>query len=59
MASHQVVPITAEDILKKTGKTAEQIMSLFRKGIQLIGIRASDETWKSYDHLNKDIMKML
>ena len=58
-AAHEVIAITARDILSATGLTAGQIMNLFKKAIRLIDDHANEEAWKSYDCLNEYIIQAL
>ena len=58
-AAHEVIAITARDILSATGLTAGQIMNLFKKATRLIDDHANEEAWKSYDCLNEYIIQAL
>ncbi len=55
-AAHEIVCITAEDVQKITGFTGNQIMQLLRKALNYAGFHFTQNSWNSYDEMNRVIM---
>ncbi len=55
-AAHEIVCVTAEDMQKKTGFTGNQIMQQLRKGLNYAGFHFTQDSWNSYDEMNRVIM---
>lgn len=55
-AAHEIVCITAEDVQKITGYTGNQIMQLLRKALNYAGFHFNQESWNSYDEMNRVII---
>ncbi len=55
-AAHEIVCITAEYVQKEIHFTGNQIMHLLRKGLNYAGFHFTQDSWNSYDEMNRVIM---
>lgn len=59
LAAHSIVSATPEWVKERTGKSVDEIMWLIRYICEKIGIADSQESWRSYDRMNKKIIERL
>ncbi len=55
VAAHEMVSVTDEWFMEKTGKNARQIFDLIKYLVREAGVKAKEEDWNSYDVMNKKI----
>lgn len=56
-AAHDVISVTEETIIQKTGFTSTKIMQMIQNLFYYTGISVKKEYWKSYDEMNMRILK--
>ena len=56
-AAHDVISVTEETIIQKTGFTSTKIMQMIQNLFYYTGISVKKEYWKSYDEMNRRILK--
>lgn len=56
VAAHEIISVTDEVLVKKTGYTAKEIMNKIKKLFDYASIPMSDEDWQSYDKMNDFII---
>lgn len=56
-AAHDVISVTEETIIQKTGFTSTKIMQMIQNIFYYTGISVKKEYWKSYDEMNMRILK--
>ena len=59
LAAHSIVSATPEWVKERTGKSVDEIMWLIRYICEKVGIADSQESWRSYDRMNKKIIEKL
>lgn len=59
VAAHEIVSVTDEWFRLRTGKNAEEILSLLKYLVQKAGIHVKKEDWQSYDRINEKIAQYL
>lgn len=59
LAAHSIVSATPEWVKERTGKTVDEIMEIIKYICEKIGIADSQESWRSYDRMNKKIIERL
>lgn len=59
IAAHTIVAVTDDEIKRKTGLHAEEIIEKFRQIFQNSGFKVTDEIWNSYDRLNEKIIQLI
>ena len=59
LAAHSIVSATPEWVKERTGKSVDEIMWLIRYICEKVGIADSQESWRSYDRMNKKIIERL
>ena len=59
LAAHSIVSATPEWVKERTGKTVDEIMEIIRYICEKVGIADSQESWRSYDRMNKKIIERL
>ncbi len=59
VAAHDIVAVTDEWFLQKTGKSAQGIFAVIKELIKEAGIPVKKEYWESYDRLNEGIASRL
>lgn len=59
VAAHDIVSVTDEWFVEKTGKSAQEIFALIKFITKASGIKVKEEDWKSYDVMNDMIEKEL
>ena len=59
VAAHEIVSVTDEWFRLRTGKNAEEILSLLKYLVQKAGIHVKKEDWQSYDRINEKITQYL
>lgn len=58
-AAHEIVSVTESVIVKTTGMTSRQILDCLKGIIIRSGYNVKQETWDSYDAMNRKILQML
>ena len=59
LAAHSIVSATPEWVKERTGKTVDEIMEIIKYICEKVGIADSQESWRSYDRMNKKIIEKL
>lgn len=59
LAAHNIVRITDEDIKKKTGINAKQIMDLVKKAFSYTFINVKSSEWNDYSEMNNKIIEKM
>lgn len=59
VAAHEIVAVTDEWFIEKTGKSAKNILSIIKYLIGMAGIKIEKEDWNSYDQMNDLIYNYL
>ena len=59
LAAHSIVSATPEWVKERTGKTVDEIMEIIKYICEKVGIADSQESWRSYDRMNKKIIERL
>ena len=59
MAAHEIVSITEDTIIKRTGFTAQQIMNRIKEIFTYTGIRVKNSDWDAYNAMNKEIISRI
>lgn len=59
LAAHEIVSITEQFVLEKTGFTCKQILEKIKALFPYTGINATQDNWNSYDDLNLKIEEAL
>ena len=56
LAAHEIVSITEERIIEKTGFTPDQIMQILKNLFRYTPVTIRPDTWDSYDRMNQQII---
>ena len=59
IAAHDIVSITEEVIVKRTGFTPQMIMDKIHRAFAYSGIKVKKEYWNSYNDMNAEILKRM
>lgn len=59
IAAHDIVSITEEVIVKRTGFTPQMIMDKIHRAFAYSGIKVKKEYWNSYNDMNAEILKRI
>lgn len=59
LAAHQIVSITDEVIIEKTGFSAQKIMDMIKELFDYTGMNIKPNYWNSYDDMNKKILEIM
>lgn len=59
LAAHEIVSITEDTIIKRTGFTAQQIMNRIKEIFTYTGIRVKNSDWDAYNAMNKEIISRI
>ena len=59
LAAHSIVSATPEWVKERTGKSVDEIMWLIKYICEKVGIADGQESWRSYDWMNKKIIERL
>ena len=59
LAAHSIVSATPEWVKERTGKAVDEIMWFIKYICEKVGIADSQESWRSYDRMNKKIIERL
>ena len=57
LAAHSIVSATPEWVKERTGKSVDEIMWLIKYICEKVGIADGQESWRSYDWMNKKSSK--
>lgn len=56
LAAHEIISVTEETIRSMTGFSSKHIMNIIKELFGYTGIMIQEESWNSYDDLNRDII---
>ncbi len=56
LAAHQIVSVTAEWFVEKSGKSADDIMNIIKYLLVQAGVGAKKDDWNTYDSMNQLII---
>lgn len=59
LAAHQIVSVTAEWFIEKSGKSADDIMNIIKYLLVQAGVGAKKDDWNTYDSMNQLIIHYL
>lgn len=59
LAAHQIVSVTAEWFIEKSGKSADDIMNIIKYLLVQAGVGAKKDDWNTYDSMNQLIIRYL
>lgn len=59
LAAHQIVSVTAEWFIEKSGKSADDIMNIIKYLLVQAGVGAKKDDWNTYDAMNQLIIRYL
>jgi len=59
LAAHQIVSVTEQSVIDKTGKSSQDIMNIIKYLIVQAGVGARKDDWDTYDKLNQMIITAL
>ena len=59
LAAHQIVSVTEQSVIDKTGKSSQDIMNIIKYLIVQAGVGAGKDDWDTYDKLNQMIITAL
>ena len=59
LAAHQIVSVTAEWFIEKSGKSADEIMNIIKYLLVQAGVGAKKDDWNTYDSMNQLIIRYL
>ena len=59
LAAHQIVSVTEQSVIDKTGKSSRDIMNIIKYLIVQAGVGAGKDDWDTYDKLNQMIITAL
>ena len=59
LAAHQIVSVTEQSVIDKTGKSSQDIMNIIKYLIVQVGVGAGKDDWDTYDKLNQMIITAL
>lgn len=59
LAAHQIVSVTEDVILQRTGYTGKKIMEMIQTLFRYTGIVIKKEDWDSYDAMNQEILRRM
>lgn len=59
VAAHEIVSVTEQWILKRTGKNIGEIVTLLKYLMGMAGVKVSEQDWNSYEQLNERIRSVL
>lgn len=59
LAAHQIVSVTEDVILQRTGYTGKKIMEMIKALFNYTGISMKEEYWESYELMNQEIIKRM
>lgn len=59
LAAHQIVSVTAEWFIEKSGKSADDVMDIIKYLLMQIGVGEKRDDWNTYDSMNQLIIHYL
>lgn len=59
LAAHQIVSVTDEWFIEKSGKSADEIMNIIKYLLVQAGVGAKKDDWNTYDSMNQLIVSYL